>query len=93
MRYIAIGDIHGCLHLLNSLIEKIRFDNDDVIIFLGDYIDRGYDAPGTIDRLIKFNKEHKKCVFLRGNHEAMLLGFLGINYNEAADSYLLKQNH
>ena len=42
-RQIAIGDIHGCLNLLKDLVEhQIRLNPDaDMLIFLGDYIDRG----------------------------------------------------
>lgn len=72
MRTIAIGDIHGCLDELKFLIDKIDPKSDDSFIFLGDYIDRGKNSKGVIDFLIEFNKKHS-CVFLRGNHEDMLL--------------------
>ena len=71
-KYLAIGDIHGCLQSLNALLEKCQQYNDRTFIFVGDYIDRGPDSKGVIDRLITF-KDEQDCIFLRGNHEQMLL--------------------
>lgn len=63
-----IGDIHGCLRELNILLERIP--SEEQLIFLGDYIDRGPDSKGVIDRLLL---EKGRSVFLMGNHEAMML--------------------
>jgi len=68
----AIGDIHGCLQTLNKLLEKLSDYEDYTFVFIGDYIDRGKDSKGVVDRLLEFQKNHK-CVFIRGNHEQMLL--------------------
>ncbi len=65
-----IGDIHGCLSELEALLKKIP--QDDQLIFLGDYIDRGPDSKGCIERLML---EKQRSVFLRGNHEQMLLDY------------------
>ena len=46
-RLIAIGDIHGEIHKLNSLLEKLNLDKSDTIVFLGDYIAIAY-SDGTI---------------------------------------------
>ena len=72
--YIAIGDIHGCSKTLTLLLNRLDTDYGTykTYVFLGDYIDRGPDSKGVIDILIKFGEEHE-CVFLRGNHDAMLL--------------------
>lgn len=75
MNLIAIGDIHGCAHTLDLLIERLAPTSDDHLIFIGDYIDRGPDSKGVIDRLLKL-RETYHCTFLRGNHEAFLLDFL-----------------
>lgn len=72
----AIGDIHGELEKLDELLEEIALDRDDRLVFLGDYIDRGPDSPGVIDRMIELRERHA-CTFLLGNHESMLLDFLG----------------
>ena len=75
MSIIAIGDIHGCPLSLDALLEKVAPTAEHTLLFIGDYIDRGPDSKGVIDRLIKLNDEHN-CIFLRGNHEELLLGYL-----------------
>ena len=54
-RTIAIGDIHGCSAALDALIEAIRPRPEDSIVTLGDYINRGPDSRGVIERLIELN--------------------------------------
>lgn len=71
-QFIAIGDIHGCYRSVKSLLEKIAPYEDRQVVFIGDYIDRGPDSKKVIDLLLEFQKE-VDCVFLRGNHEQMLL--------------------
>lgn len=75
MGRIAIGDIHGCVRALEKLLEKLALTPDDHLIFLGDYIDRGPDSKGVIERLLALDQTHR-CTFLRGNHEALMLDFL-----------------
>ena len=81
-RLFGIGDIHGCLDELVILVDYLKTEEglspDDQVIFIGDYIDRGPDSKGVIDYLISFKKEFPETIFLKGNHEDMLLGFLGI---------------
>jgi serine/threonine protein phosphatase 1 len=74
----AIGDIHGCLRALERLIERISPGEYDKLIFLGDYIDRGPDAKGVVDFLLQLSRR-TQCVFLRGNHEQMLLDVIDNN--------------
>lgn len=71
----AIGDIHGQLDMLRVLIEKINPDKEDLLIFTGDYIDRGKDSKGVIDFLIQLSKE-RKCIFLKGNHEEVMMSYM-----------------
>lgn len=91
-RLFAIGDIHGCPNevslLLNYLRDNEQLASDDLLIFMGDYIDRGPDSRAVIDILIEFRKRHANTVFLRGNHEDMLLDWLGYEGRSGA-SYLL----
>lgn len=75
MSTYVIGDIHGCLDSLKKLIETLPLNHNDRLIFLGDYIDRGPDSKGVIDFLINLSKEYE-CIFIRGNHEQMLLDSL-----------------
>jgi len=68
MRYIAITDIHGELDKLNSLLSKINPKEDDIFVFMGDYIDRGAKSKEVIDRVIEQGKTNK-CIYLIGSHE------------------------
>jgi len=71
-KYIAIGDIHGCFHSMKALLKKLEPYYDRQFVFVGDYIDRGPGSKQVVDHLLDF-KEKVDCVFLRGNHEQMLL--------------------
>src|SRR5947209_5335936 len=71
-RTIAIGDIHGCSEALDALLAAIRPRPDDVIITLGDYIDRGPDSKGVLDLLIDLGRRCRLNPIL-GNHDQMLL--------------------
>jgi serine/threonine protein phosphatase 1 len=75
MGLIAIGDIHGCAGTLDVLLDRIDPSSDDHLLFIGDYIDRGPDSKGVIDRLLELQDE-VECTFLRGNHESLMLGYL-----------------
>jgi serine/threonine protein phosphatase 1 len=72
MRILAIGDIHGCGRAFDTLLALVAPTDDDTIVTLGDYVDRGPDSFQVIERLIALNRE-KRLVALRGNHELMLL--------------------
>ena len=75
MGLIAIGDVHGCAQSLDALIEKLAPAADDHLVFVGDYVDRGPDSKGVIERLFDLD-ERFECTFLRGNHEALMLDYL-----------------
>lgn len=76
-RTLIIGDIHGCLEMLKRLMEKADWQPDqDHLIFLGDYIDRGPDSKGVIDFILDLMNESKKIRCLMGNHESLFLDFL-----------------
>jgi serine/threonine protein phosphatase 1 len=51
MATIAVGDIHGNVVALDDLLACLRagIEEDDTVVFLGDYIDRGPDAKGCVD--------------------------------------------
>jgi serine/threonine protein phosphatase 1 len=72
MRTLAIGDIHGCFKALIALIGEVRPQPEDQLVFLGDYIDRGPDSKAVLDLLVGQQKRNH-TVFLRGNHEEMVL--------------------
>lgn len=80
-RIYAIGDIHGRLDLLTLLHQQIRDDaqtavGDKLVVYLGDYIDRGPASRAVIDALIAAPLPGFARVFLKGNHEDMMLRFL-----------------
>lgn len=83
-RVYAIGDIHGRADLLVRLLEDLRqdaaegdFDGRPILIFLGDYIDRGFQSRDVIDVLLSEQLSPFETYFLKGNHEAAMLQFLG----------------
>lgn len=72
MRVLAIGDIHGCSAALDALLAAVGPAPGDRIVALGDFVDRGPDSRGVIERLIRL-REDGLLVPLRGNHEQMML--------------------
>ncbi len=81
-RVYAVGDIHGTRDLLEEIQALITADlarrrpARAVVVYLGDYIDRGPSPRGVIDRLTDAPVAGATSVHLRGNHEALLLRFL-----------------
>jgi serine/threonine protein phosphatase 1 len=79
MNCYVVGDIHGCVEELASLLEALPFEPLDRLIFLGDYVDRGPDSKGVVSYLIEWQrKEEQEVIFLKGNHEDMFLSYLGL---------------
>jgi serine/threonine protein phosphatase 1 len=76
MKTYAIGDLHGELKMLEAMLDKLPLTEDDLVVFLGDYIDRGPDARGVIDRILQLREQGLKLIALKGNHEAMYLNYL-----------------
>ena len=78
MKTFVVGDIHGrCAQLLNLLDMLPRDSENDTLVFLGDLIDRGADAPGCVAHILKLTRENpERVICLRGNHEQMLMDFL-----------------
>jgi serine/threonine protein phosphatase 1 len=74
-RTIAIGDIHGCAAALAAVLAAIKPAEQDTLVFLGDFVDRGPDSRGVIEQVLALEK---KCglVTLLGNHEIMFLDAL-----------------
>jgi serine/threonine protein phosphatase 1 len=82
-RLFVFGDIHGCLSeldvLLSYLKNELSITQEDQLIFLGDYIDRGPNSAGVIDALIDLKAHFPKTIFLRGNHEQFLQAASGLS--------------
>ena len=72
----AIGDIHGQHSMLIALLDKLSrlpSEAEDTLVFLGDYIDRGENARAVLDTLLQWRDRSPQTVFLRGNHEQLML--------------------
>ncbi|WP_298221520.1 metallophosphoesterase [Flavobacterium sp.] len=83
MRTLVIGDIHGGLRALHQIFERAKITKDDLLIFLGDYVDGWSESPALIDFLIDLQHTHS-CIFMRGNHDQLLCDWL----NESKDNLL-----
>ncbi len=90
MRYLAIGDIHGCSQALDSLLTAVQLKTNDVLITLGDYINKGPDSRGVIEKLIKLSQSHK-LIALKGNHELLLIQNRFCSLEYSLENQLLSQ--
>jgi len=78
-RVYAVGDVHGCLGLLDDMITQIEADDRargnarTRIIFLGDIVDRGPDSAGVVERLMRLAETRGSVRFILGNHEEIFL--------------------
>lgn len=102
-RLFAIGDIHGCPDELEAMLHAIKAGAGDTVVLVGDYVDRGPSARAVIDLALELDRSEAEAVFLKGNHEDMMLSFLGLpgNYGDSflfnggvatLESYGLKEN-
>ena len=73
MRKIAFSDIHGCNLSFGALLDQVAPVAGDELYFLGDYIDRGPDTKGVIDRIWELEQQGFLVKCLKGNHEQMML--------------------
>lgn len=76
-RVFAIGDLHGHRKPLDEMLRHLSPLPSDCLLFIGDYIDRGPESKELVQTLIDMRFSHPNLVFLKGNHEDMLLGSLG----------------
>ncbi|SDD68209.1 serine/threonine protein phosphatase 1 [Pricia antarctica] len=74
-RTLVIGDIHSGLKALKQVLERAEVSSDDLLIFLGDYVDGWSEAVETVDYLIGLRKTHN-CIYIRGNHDELCLEWL-----------------
>ena len=81
MALYAIGDVHGCARTLDALLDRLALTPADTVVFVGDYVDRGPDSPGVLDRMLALEAfaadgTGARMVFLRGNHDQMMLDYV-----------------
>lgn len=78
----VIGDVHGGLRALHQVLQRSQASKNDTLIFLGDYVDGWSESPQVLDFLIDLGKK-QNCIFIRGNHDELLLNYLKTNdYNQ-----------
>jgi serine/threonine protein phosphatase 1 len=75
MRTLVIGDIHGCSNALRTLLDAVQPGREDILVTLGDYVDRGPDSKGVLDTLISLEKTTQLKPII-GNHEILFLDVL-----------------
>lgn len=79
MQYVAVSDIHGhrseLQQLMNTLQHEVDFHTTK-FVFLGDYVDGGPDVRNVVEDLMAYEKQYPHWVFLKGNHEDLMLDAL-----------------
>jgi len=72
----VIGDIHGCAVTFDNLVNKILKEfSIKKIIYVGDFIDRGYDSKDVIRMAMELSKSYDTVILL-GNHEDMMFDYI-----------------
>lgn len=84
-RKLVVGDIHGGMKALQQVLERANVAKDDLLIFLGDYVDGWSGSPEVIDFLIDLSTT-QKVILLRGNHDELFLDWL--KHGRKSDSWL-----
>jgi len=74
-RKIVIGDIHGALRALEQVFIRLKLDQKDELIFIGDYVDGWSESARVIDYLLHLGKMNP-CIFIKGNHDAWCADWL-----------------
>ncbi len=92
-RLFAIGDIHGhfaeLTGLVDTLVKEAGLDPDsDTVVFLGDYVDGGPATRQVVDQLMAWHERYPHWVFLKGNHEDLMLDALVYNNRTYGDYFL-----
>ncbi len=74
-RTLVIGDIHGGFRALIQVFERANVNENDTLIFLGDYVDGWSESIEVLDFLIALSQK-QECIFIKGNHDELLLDWL-----------------
>jgi len=90
-KIFAIGDIHGYFDKLLSLMARIDITRqEDTIVFLGDYINKGPQSSEIVDYFLDLSRDGYHAVFLKGNHEVLFQYYLSGKIDENHYSLLCK---
>lgn len=68
MRTLVIGDIHGGLKALKQLMDRMKIEEEDRLIFLGDYVD-GWSESAQVIQYLMVLSQLNECIFIKGNHD------------------------
>lgn len=71
MSKYVMSDIHGCYDAFLSMLDLIKFSDDDALCILGDIIDRGEKPLDIVDYIVK----HPNISLIRGNHEELFMNY------------------
>lgn len=102
MSFYAISDIHGMSYELKQLLDKVPFTKSDVLVFLGDVIDRGSDPREVVQIILDLRKDGYNVVTVMGNHEDIFISHLKRNtpnggygqycYRNIRNGYYIERN-
>lgn len=71
---LSVADLHGRMDILDTVLAIIEHENPDIVVFTGDYIDRGPHSKQVLDTVFDLQKEQpNRFILLKGNHEDMLV--------------------
>lgn len=68
-RTFVIGDVHGSYKAVTDLLQKINLQQEDKLIFLGDFVDGWSQSFEVIEYMMQLDKTNN-CIFIKGNHDA-----------------------
>lgn len=88
-RTLVIGDIHGGLKAIEQVLYRAKVTLKDTLIFLGDYVDGWSQSPEVLDFLMDLS-EKQNCVFIKGNHDELLLDWLQNNHEHLNEEMWFK---
>ncbi|EJS67670.1 metallophosphoesterase [Bacillus cereus] len=91
VRVIVISDIHGELHLLKELLQKVNFEDEDYLIINGDLCEKGRDSTGVVNYVMNLVKSNSNVHVVEGNCEVLVDALL--NENPGLINYLCSRKH
>eukprot|EP00045_Choanoeca_perplexa_P004291 m.37304 g.37304 ORF g.37304 m.37304 type:complete len:299 (+) comp12491_c0_seq1:63-959(+) len=96
-KLICVGDTHGNLSRLNSLLDQLEKHlgtetfQQSHLLFCGDYVDRGFNTKGVLQRIIDLCAIRANTYVIAGNHDFAMAAFLGLLPHDY--SHLRQQYH
>ncbi|PEX86407.1 metallophosphoesterase [Bacillus cereus] len=91
VRVIVISDIHGELHLLKELLQKVNYEDEDYLIINGDLCEKGRDSTGVVNYVMNLVKSNSNVHVVEGNCEVLVDALL--NENPGLINYLCSRKH